>query len=125
MLSIPASKGFEIGSGFEGTHLRGSQHNDPIYFEDNTFKTRTNNAGGTLGGISNGESIECRIAFKPTATISQDQETVDKDGTSSILMAKGRHDPCVVPRAPVIVESMAAITLLDLYLEQRGKQNLF
>ena len=125
MLSIPATKGFEIGSGFEGVSLRGSQHNDSIYFEEGRFRTRTNNAGGTLGGISNGEDIDCRIAFKPTATISQDQETVDKEGTSAILKAKGRHDPCVVPRAPVIVEAMAAITLLDLYLEQRAKQNLF
>ena len=124
MLSIPATKGFEIGSGFEGVSLKGSEHNDLIYYENNRFKTRTNHAGGTLGGITNGEPIIARIAFKPTATISQEQETVNKQGERKILKAKGRHDACVVPRAPVIVESMVAITLLDLFLEQRSKFQL-
>jgi chorismate synthase len=124
MLSIPATKGFEVGSGFEGVALRGSQHNDAIYVENGKFKTKTNNAGGVLGGISNGEPILCRVAFKPTATISQDQETANRAKEDCILKAKGRHDPCVVPRAPIIVEAMTALTLLDLFLEQRGKANL-
>lgn len=121
MLSIPATKGFEFGSGFEGTRLRGSAHNDAIYHEDGQFRTRTNRAGGTLGGVTNGEDIYGRVAFKPTATISQDQETTDNHGEAAILKAKGRHDPCVVPRAPIIVESMIALTLVDLYLEQRAR----
>ena len=118
MLSIPACKGFEIGSGFAGTRMRGSEHNDEIYFEDGKFHTRTNNAGGCVGGISNGENILCRMAFKPTATISQSQNTASRDGENGELAAKGRHDPCVAVRAPVIVESMAALVLADLYLQQ-------
>lgn len=125
MLSIPATKGFEFGSGFAGTRLRGSVHNDPIYHDGQNFHTRKNHAGGVLGGISNGEPIYGRVAFKPTATISQDQETCDKAGNASTLAAKGRHDPCVVPRAPVIVEAMIALVLVDLFLEQRAKANLF
>ena len=121
MLSIPATKAFEFGSGFEGTRLRGSAHNDAIYHKDGEFHTKTNRAGGILGGVSNGEDIYGRVGFKPTATISQDQETTDQDGNSAILKAKGRHDPCVVPRAPIIVEAMIALTLIDLYLEQRGR----
>jgi len=121
MLSIPATKGFEIGSGFAGSQLKGSQHNDPIYHDGQDFHTRTNNAGGVLGGISNGEPITCRIAFKPTATVSQAQETASRDGESATLTAKGRHDPCVLTRAPVIVESMAALVLADLFLEQRAR----
>lgn len=124
MLSIPATKGFEFGSGFEGTRLRGSQHNDPIYHEEGQFHTRTNHAGGVLGGVSNGEDIYGRVAFKPTATISQDQETTDQEGNTAILKAKGRHDPCVVPRAPIIVESMIALTLVDLFLEQRSRYGM-
>ena len=119
MLSIPACKGFEIGSGFAGTRMRGSEHNDEIYFEDGKFHTRTNNAGGCVGGISNGADIECRLAFKPTATISQSQNTASRDGENGELAAKGRHDPCVAVRAPVIVESMAALVLADLYLQQK------
>ena len=119
MLSIPACKGFEIGSGFAGTRMRGSEHNDEIYFEDGKFHTRTNNAGGCVGGISNGADIECRLAFKPTATISQSQKTASRDGENGELAAKGRHDPCVAVRAPVIVESMAALVLADLYLQQK------
>jgi chorismate synthase len=126
MLSIPATKGFEIGSGFEGTKLRGSEHNDAIFHsEEKGFYTKTNRAGGTLGGISNGMPIWGRVAFKPTATISKDQDTVHKEGDASKLKAKGRHDPCVVPRAPVIVETMAALTLVDFYLEQRARGHLF
>lgn len=118
MLSIPASKGFEIGSGFAAARMKGSEHNDEIFF-DGTFHTRTNNAGGSVGGISNGENIFCRIAFKPTATIAQSQKTASRDGENGELLAKGRHDPCVAVRAPVIVESMAALVLADLYLQQK------
>lgn len=125
MLSIPASKGFEIGSGFQSAKMRGSEHNDIPYFENETFHTRTNYAGGTLGGITNGENIYCKIAFKPTATIAKEQETVNKEGISGTLAAKGRHDPCVAVRAPVIVESMAALVLVDLFLRNRARQNLF
>ncbi|MCQ2060019.1 MAG: chorismate synthase [Fibrobacter sp.] len=118
MLSIPASKGFEIGSGFAAARMKGSEHNDDIFF-DGAFHTRTNNAGGSVGGISNGENIFCRIAFKPTATIAQSQKTASRDGENGELLAKGRHDPCVAVRAPVIVESMAALVLADLYLQQK------
>lgn len=118
MLSIPASKGFEIGSGFAAARMKGSEHNDEIFF-DGAFHTRTNNAGGSVGGISNGENIFCRIAFKPTATIAQSQKTASRDGENGELLAKGRHDPCVAVRAPVIVESMAALVLADLYLQQK------
>lgn len=118
MLSIPACKGFEIGSGFAGARMHGSEHNDVIFCEDGKFHTRTNNAGGCVGGISNGENILCRMAFKPTATISQSQNTASRDGENGELAAKGRHDPCVAVRAPVIVESMAALVLADLYLQQ-------
>lgn len=125
MLSIPACKGFEIGSGFAGARMHGSEHNDPIFAEQKTFHTRTNNAGGVLGGISNGEDIFCRVAFKPTATISRSQDTVSRDGEKGTLVAKGRHDPCVAVRAPVVVECMAALVLADLFLQQRARTNLF
>jgi chorismate synthase len=125
MLSIPACKGFELGSGFAGTRLRGSQHNDSIFFEGGAYHTRTNRAGGTLGGITNGEDIICRVAFKPTATISQAQETASREGENGTLSAKGRHDPCVVPRATVIAEAMAALVLVDLFLEQRARTGMF
>lgn len=124
MLSIPATKGFEIGSGFAGSRLHGSAHNDSIYCEQGEYHTRTNHAGGVLGGISNGEPILCRIAFKPTATISQAQATANRAGENGELAAKGRHDPCVVPRAPVIVESMAALVLVDLLLQQNSRGQL-
>jgi chorismate synthase len=124
MLSIPATKGFEIGSGFAGTTLRGSKHNDPITYAQGSFHTQTNHAGGTLGGITNGEPIHCRVAFKPTATISQDQQTVDRQGNPRTLKAKGRHDPCVVPRAPAIIEAMAALVLCDLALTHRARHGL-
>ena len=119
MLSIPACKGFEIGSGFAGARMHGSEHNDVIYCENGKFHTRTNNAGGCVGGISNGENILCRMAFKPTATISQAQNTASRNGENGELAAKVRHDPCVAVRAPVIVESMAALVLADLYLQQK------
>jgi chorismate synthase len=125
MLSIPASKGFEIGAGFSAVSLRGSQHNDQIGHDGSRFFTHTNRAGGTYGGITIGEPILCRIAFKPTATISQAQPTVGRDGAEALLAAKGRHDPCVALRAPVIVEAMAALVLVDLLLRQRAKSGLF
>jgi chorismate synthase len=119
MLSIPATKGFEIGSGFDGTRLRGSEHNDRFVKKGDRLGTATNNSGGVLGGISNGEPIVFRTAFKPPATIGQVQQTADFDGLEVRLEAKGRHDPCVVPRAVVIVESMAALVLADCALSQR------
>jgi chorismate synthase len=118
MLSIPATKGFEIGSGFTGSRMRGSQHNDPFIQKGGRLGTRTNYSGGIQGGISNGEPIYFRVAFKPVATIGQDQKTVDFDGRDTVLTAKGRHDPCVVPRAIPIVESMAALVLLDCAMRQ-------
>ncbi len=121
MLAIPATKGFEVGSGFSGTRLRGSQHNDPFTVKDNTLGTLTNNSGGIQGGISNGEAITLNIAFKPPATISLPQETVDFEGKKAILEAKGRHDPCVVPRAVPIVEGMAALVLLDMAMKQEAR----
>lgn len=124
MLAIPATKGFEIGSGFEGTRLRGSQHNDPFMRKGDKLGTVTNNSGGIQGGISNGEPIYFRIAFKPPATISLPQPTVDFGGEPTTLEAKGRHDPCVVPRAVPIVESMAALVLLDMALRQEARNGL-
>ena len=121
MLSIPATKGFEIGSGFEGTHLTGSQHNDPFVKKENRLGTVTNYSGGVQGGITNGEPIIFRVAFKPPATIGKAQKTADFEGNSTILEAKGRHDPCVVPRAVPIVESMAALVIADLALQQRAR----
>ncbi len=117
MLSIPATKGFEIGSGFAGTRLRGSQHNDAFETRpEGRLGTRTNNSGGIQGGISNGETIYFRVAFKPVATIGKPQETVDYQGRPTVLQVKGRHDPCVLPRAVAIVESMAALVLADMAL---------
>jgi chorismate synthase len=119
MLSINAVKGFEYGSGFEGTQLRGSQHNDEFYSEAGKIRTKTNHSGGVQGGISNGEDIYFNVAFKPVATIMQDQHTVDKDGNDAIVTGKGRHDPCVVPRAVPIVEAMAALVLVDFLLRNQ------
>jgi chorismate synthase len=116
MLSINAVKGFEYGSGFEGVSLKGSQHND-AYNSDGT--TKTNFSGGVQGGISNGMDIYFRVAFKPVATLLQTYETIDKSGNSVTMQGKGRHDPCVVPRAVPIVEAMAALVLADLYLLNR------
>ena len=107
-MSLPATMGFQIGSGFGGVVGTGSQHNDPFYNDDGRIRTRTNNSGGTQGGISNGENIVFQIAFKPTATIRKEQETVDLHGEAVTLSAHGRHDPCVLPRAPAIVEAMTA-----------------
>ncbi|MBV5318039.1 MAG: chorismate synthase [Desulfobulbaceae bacterium] len=122
MLSLPATKGFDIGSGFAGTRMRGSMHNDLFVTKGGQLGTRTNHSGGVQGGISNGEPLVFRVGFKPVATIGLAQETVDFDGREVILEAKGRHDPCVVPRAVPIVESMAALVLLDLALQQRARR---
>jgi len=121
LLSIPASKGFEIGSGFAGTRMTGSEHNDPfVPGDDGRPRTRTNHSGGVQGGISNGEDILVRVAFKPTATIRLPQETVDRDGAPRTLEARGRHDPCVLPRAVPVVEAMVCLTLADHWLRQRA-----
>ena len=122
VLSMPACKGFEVGSGFGGTTLTGSQHNDPFYSDGGRIRTRTNNSGGIQGGISNGEDIIIRAAFKPTATIMREQQTVDVDGNEVTLKGRGRHDPCVLPRAVPIVESMMALVLADHALRQRGQR---
>ena len=123
MLSIPAPKGFEIGSGFGGTLMKGSEHNDPFVLKGEKLGTSSNNSGGIQGGISNGEPIIFRVAFKPPATIGQQQHTTDFDGKETILEAKGRHDPCIVSRAVPIVESMVAIVLADCELQQRSRLN--
>jgi chorismate synthase len=123
MMSIPAVKGVEIGSGFAGTHLTGSEHNDLFYKRpDGVIGTRTNRSGGIQGGISNGEQITARIAFKPTATIMRPQDSVDRDGNATVLQPKGRHDPCVLPRAVPIVEAMLALVLADHLLRQAAKR---
>ena len=119
MLGINAVKGFEYGSGFGGTKMRGSQHNDAFYTEGGKVRTRTNHSGGVQGGISNGEDIYFNVAFKPVATIMKDQQSIDKDGNEAMVTGKGRHDPCVVPRAVPIVEAMAALVMADFLL--RGK----
>jgi chorismate synthase len=123
MLSIPATKGFEIGSGFAGARMQGSVHNDPFVKKGERLGTTTNNSGGTLGGISSGEPIFFRVAFKPPATIAQAQKTADFEGQPAVLEAKGRHDPCVVPRAVPIVEAMTALTLGDFLLRQRMRRS--
>jgi chorismate synthase len=119
MLSIPASKGFEIGSGFEAARMRGSAHNDLFIKKEGRLGTLTNHSGGVQGGISNGDPIVFRVAFKPTATIGQPQKTAGFDGSEVTLEAGGRHDPCVVPRAVPIVEAMAALVLGDMILRQK------
>ena len=116
MLSINAAKGFEYGQGFGSMDLKGSQQNDLFYNENGNIALRTNHSGGIQGGISNGEDIYFRVAFKPVATVLMEQSTVDKEGNETVLKARGRHDPCVLPRAVPIVEAMAAMTLLDYYL---------
>lgn len=122
MLSIPASKGFEIGSGFAGTRQRGSVHNDPFVQKNDRLGTVTNNSGGVQGGISNGESVYFRVGFKPTATIGHEQHSASYAGEKVTLAAKGRHDPCVVPRAVPVVEGMAALVLADMALMQQARQ---
>jgi chorismate synthase len=124
MLSINAAKGFDVGSGFNSVHLRGSQHNDPFERDaTGAICLRTNNAGGVLGGIATGESITFRVAFKAVATISKEQDTVTTEGVPVKLEASGRHDPCVLPRAVPIVDAMAALVLMDHYLRHKA-QNL-
>ena len=120
MLSIPATKGVEIGCGFDLARQRGSQSNDAFTVEDGRVRTRSNNAGGTLGGISTGEDIVVRVALKPTSSIAQEQDTVDVDLQPRKLVVEGRHDPCVVPRAVPVVEAMLALTLADLLLVNRA-----
>lgn len=122
VMSLPASKGFEIGSGFAGTLLTGSQHNDEFYIDDTgAIRTLSNRSGGVQGGISNGEPIILRVAFKPTATIRKEQKTVTREGEETTLAAKGRHDPCVLPRAVPMVEAMVALVLCDHLLRDRGQ----
>jgi chorismate synthase len=126
MLGIPAAKGFESGSGFAGaTGMTGSQHNDLFYAdEQGRVRTRTNRSGGIQGGISNGEPILVRVAFKPTATILREQPTVTEDGQPTVLKPKGRHDPCVLPRAVPIVEAMMCLVLADHLLRHRAQCGL-
>jgi chorismate synthase len=119
MLGINAVKGFEYGSGFEGTKLSGSQHNDIFIPSENGIRTLTNHSGGVQGGISNGEDIYWKVAFKPIATLLKEQDTVDAEGNKAVVNVKGRHDPCVLPRAVPIVEAMAALVLADHYLLNR------
>ena len=119
MLSLPASKGFEIGTGFSATRMKGSEHNDPFEMRDGKVRTATNHSGGVQGGISNGEEIFFRVAFKPTSTIAREQKTVTAAQEETTLAARGRHDPCVLPRAVPIVEAMAALVLCDHALRQR------
>lgn len=126
VMSLPATKGFEIGSGFAGTQLLGSEHNDAFLpTADGSLRTATNNSGGIQGGISNGEEIVIRVAFKPTATIRKEQQTIDSEGNATTLAAKGRHDPCVLPRAVPMVEAMVALVLADHLLRQQGQCSLW
>jgi len=119
MLSINAAKGFEYGTGFKSSGLKGSEHNDSFIIEDGEIITKTNNSGGIQGGISNGQDIYFNVAFKPVPTISKEQNTVDKNGKPIKIKAEGRHDICVVPRAVPIVEAMAALVLADHFLRQK------
>jgi len=120
IMSLPATKGFEIGSGFKGTQLTGSEHNDEFYRDGDRTRTVTNRSGGIQGGISNGENIIIRAAFKPTATIMQAQKTVNTSGEETTLTARGRHDPCVLPRAVPMVEAMVALVICDHWLRNRA-----
>ena len=125
MLSINAVKGFDYGSGFDSARARGSQLNDLFYNNGGEVATRTNNSGGVQGGISNGNDIYFRVAFKPVATLLKEQATVTREGEDTVLLARGRHDPCVVPRAVPVVEAMTALVLLDHYLLDRARNGLF
>jgi len=126
VMSLPATKGFEIGSGFAGTLLLGSEHNDAFLpTGDGRLRTATNNSGGIQGGISNGEPILIRVAFKPTATIRKQQQTINAAGEATTMAAKGRHDPCVLPRAVPMVEAMVALVLADQLLRQQGQCSLW
>jgi chorismate synthase len=120
MLSMPATKGFELGSGFAGTDLTGLEHNDEFYMDGDRVRTRTNRSGGVQGGITNGETVYFRVAFKPTATVMREQNTVDRHHHETTLKGRGRHDPCVLPRAVPIVEAMAALVLADHSLRQEA-----
>lgn len=120
MMSLPATKGFEIGSGFAGTRMTGLEHNDEFYAEAGRIRTRTNRSGGIQGGISNGEDIIFRVAFKPTATVLVEQKTVNTSAQETTLAARGRHDPCVLPRAVPIVEAMVHLVIVDHLLRQRA-----
>jgi chorismate synthase len=120
MLSLPATKGFEVGSGFPATRMRGSEHNDPFEMRDGKVRTSTNFSGGIQGGISNGEEIYFRVAFKPTATIAGEQKTVSSVRKQTRIAARGRHDPCVLPRAVPMIEAMTALVLCDHALRQRA-----
>ncbi|MCE3278858.1 MAG: chorismate synthase [Bacteroidetes bacterium] len=122
MLSINAVKGFEYGSGFEGVKMKGSVHNDIMFTEPDGLKFKTNNSGGMLGGISNGDDIYFRVAFKPVATVIQKQDTINSKGESAEIMGKGRHDPCVLPRAVPIVEAMAALVMVDHLLRNKNSR---
>jgi len=124
MLSLPATKGFEIGSGFKASAMKGSEHNDPFEIREGRVHTTTNHSGGVQGGISNGESILFRVAFKPTATIAREQKTVTAASEETTVTARGRHDPCVLPRAVPMVEAMAALVLCDHALRQRAIADL-
>jgi chorismate synthase len=120
MLSINAVKGFEYGSGFEGVEMLGSEHNDAFFVENDQIHTKTNHSGGIQGGISNGEDIYFRVAFKPVATIMQEQESINEQKEVATVTGKGRHDPCVVPRAVPIVEAMSALVLVDFYFRNNS-----
>jgi len=122
MLSLPATKGFEIGSGFAGTLMTGREHNDAFRMAGDRVRTVTNRSGGIQGGISNGEDISFRVAFKPVATIMTEQDTVNRDGENTTLKGRGRHDPCVLPRAVPMVEAMATLVICDHLLRQRIQQ---
>jgi chorismate synthase len=124
LMSLPATKGFEIGSGFGGARLTGSEHNDAFVIREERIRTATNRSGGIQGGISNGEDIFFRVAFKPTATIAKPQQTVTVGGESAELAARGRHDACVLPRAVPMVESMVHLVLCDHLLRQHGQDIL-
>jgi chorismate synthase len=121
MMSLPASKGFDIGSGFDSILLTGTQHNDPFRAKEGKVYTTSNRSGGIQGGISNGETIYFRIAFKPVATVMLEQETVDMDFQNTTLKARGRHDPCVLPRAVPMVEAMTALVLVDHAMRHKAQ----
>jgi chorismate synthase len=120
MLSLPATKGFEIGSGFAAAAMKGSEHNDPFEIREDKIRTTTNRSGGVQGGISNGETIIFRVAFKPTATIAREQQTVTAAKEETTVSARGRHDPCVLPRAVPMVEAMAVLVFCDHALRQKA-----
>ena len=123
MMSLPATKGFEIGSGFKGIEMTGKDHNDSFYMDGDRVRTKTNRSGGVQGGISNGENIVFRVAFKPTATIMTEQQTVSNSGEDTQLKGRGRHDPCVLPRAVPMVESMALLVICDHAMRNKAQCN--